>query len=56
MFCTGCRALNYTLERCDLGHKVEAEYYDGMPIRFKPCENCEKPLTIKKYVQLMQTK
>lgn len=48
--CNNCKALEKSLShlgcQCRLGHNIECvkEYY-GVPVSYKPLEECEKPLT-----------
>lgn len=51
--CNGCKALNlFPYISCGLGHKVKQINLQNA----KPLEKCEKPTTIKKYVELMLRK
>ena len=55
--CKGCKALEKKIfdfgYECGLKHKVEvAREIDGIPIEHRPLEECEKPNTITKYIEL----
>lgn len=50
--CDRCKALNSG--RCFFGHKTETYDICGLPVGAKPKEDCPKPTTIKKYVELLQ--
>lgn len=55
--CKDCKALlknpfdfGYS---CGLNHSIEVtKEIDGIPIYYRPLEDCEKPKTIKEYVKL----
>ena len=59
--CNGCRALEQrssTLEHfCTLRHPIECtkELY-GIPVTYRPLEDCEKPTTFKKLVEVCKEK
>jgi hypothetical protein len=52
--CEGCRALND--KSCDLGYKTEwltpPKEFSGLFIGMKPVEECPKPKTYDKYLEL----
>lgn len=55
--CKGCRALQKKLLAsgyyCGLYHPIELiKKIDGIPIEYKPLEECEKPKTITDYYSL----
>lgn len=52
--CNRCKALSikafdthFSSYECELGHKIDEE-------KRKPLEECEKPLTNKKYIEIMK--
>lgn len=55
--CTGCVALVKNVNglgcTCELRHKIEAtkELY-GLPVEYKPLEECEKPKSFKKLCEI----
>jgi hypothetical protein len=51
--CTGCIALD--LETCRLGHLVKITG-NWPQYRYHPTEECEKPKTIRKYIELIENK
>lgn len=55
--CKGCRALQKKLlgigYYCGLNHPIKAtSEIDGIPVEYKPLEECEKPKTITGYCSL----
>ncbi len=55
--CNYCKAL--VQGKCDLGYETKddsPEVYKGLNIRTKPLEECPKPLTNNKFVELLNSK
>lgn len=55
--CKGCKALQKKVfgfgYYCGLGHPIEEiKEIDGIPVEYKPLEECEKPKTINYYCLL----
>ena len=51
--CNNCKALissfNGIDSKCSLGHEIECiKTYYGVPVIYKPLEECDKPITFKK--------
>lgn len=52
--CNNCKALTNSFIgigcRCQLNYEIKpTEYYQGIPISYKPLEDCPKPTTINKF-------
>ena len=49
--CNGCKALDSDFKfgkKCNLGHEIEPiKFCCGVPVSYKPLEECEKPMTFK---------
>ena len=59
--CRGCKALEKKLFGfgfyCGLSHSIwVVKEIDGIPIEYKPIEECEKPRTITAYCELSLAK
>lgn len=55
--CNKCKALEvntYGDLQCGLGYKIEKNSLDFTTISAKPQEDCPKPLTLTKYLDLMK--
>lgn len=56
--CNNCKALQKCVScsgsECKLGYKIEVtEEYDGIPITYKPVEECPKPKTFYEYAEYL---
>lgn len=52
--CNNCKALVKDINnlgcKCGLGHKIEViQEYEGIPVSYKPLEECPKPKTYSDY-------
>lgn len=52
--CNNCKALKSSFRGigcdCQLDYKIEAtKHYSGIPISYRPLEECPKPTTIKEF-------
>lgn len=52
--CNNCKALVKSFSgigcECQFGHKIEAtKHYYGVPVAYKPLEECPKPTTFKAF-------
>lgn len=51
--CTGCKAFDEIANKCGLGYKVQTRCSNKYFITYcTPLEECPKPLTIQKFVEL----
>lgn len=56
--CNNCKALQKCVSglgyECKLRYKIAAkEEYDGIPLTYKPLEECPKPKTFYEYVEYL---
>ena len=55
--CNGCKAFDSTSNgRCKLGYKLKREYFNDIIIKYKPTEECEKPLSMEAYISIYSEK
>jgi hypothetical protein len=53
--CNGCRA--YDGDRCELGFETKVkQYFNYIPVELMPTEECPKPTTNHKFIDLSELK